>query len=286
MSITLSELLQSVVSEMGLLQVSTVTEGGSQTVIVDEDQELIHGMPDAWKGGTIFIIRDAGGSGAAPEGEFSVISAYNDNTGTFTFDALSSSVPSDSVYGYVSSEFPLQQMIVLANRGLRENLPMLPFYDRTTLETVADQREYTGAAVWQHPKPVSVEIETITNDTYRKGWRSIHNFSYEPPSTAGGQGTLILHDDWPSGRELRVGYYDYHEKLYAHDDYVDSRISRNVAKWSVVLAAWRWKRGQGGGVGWEDEINMARAELNEALKVTPIPRHNPPAGKIFVYTRS
>jgi hypothetical protein len=285
MSITLSELLQTVMAEMGLLQVSLAT-GGSDTTIVDDDQKLVHGMPDAWKNGTVFIVRDAGGNGASPEGRFATVTAYDDSTGTFTFASITDSVAAGDQYGFVSSEYPLQQLIVLANRGLRENVPKLPFYDRTTIETANDQREYSAAAVWQHPRPVSVEIETITNDSDRKGWQPIHNYLYEPASSAGGQGKIIFLDDWPSGRDIRVGYYDYQPSLYAYDDYVDSRIARNVAKWAVALTAWRWKRNQGGSVGYEDEINVAKAELKEALKQDPIPRINAPAGHIVTYTRS
>src|SRR3990167_4855959 len=117
MAFNLSELLQRMYRELGQLNLAKAT-GGSTTTVVDST--LSGKFSDGFMvDGALFIVRDAGGASAAPEGEFNRLSAYVDSTTTFTVDTAFTTAPaSGDLYGYASQLFPLQQAIQAANDGL------------------------------------------------------------------------------------------------------------------------------------------------------------------------
>src|SRR3990167_11523643 len=114
MAYTLSNLLRDSLSHIGILKYGLAT-GGSTTTVVDTNHEA--GEKDSdWKHGTAIILRDSGGAGAAPEGEFSRISAYAPNTSTFTLaSTLTASPASGDRYGIARPTFHHEELIELSN---------------------------------------------------------------------------------------------------------------------------------------------------------------------------
>jgi len=81
MTITLFELIRDVASHVGAL-VEGVATGGSTTTIIDT---VVRTEPDDyWNGGDALIIYDAGGAGAAPQGEIKRITDFVSSTSTIT----------------------------------------------------------------------------------------------------------------------------------------------------------------------------------------------------------
>src|SRR3990167_10690202 len=155
MAFTLSNLLQSMYKELGQLKLRRATGGGTTTVI---DTTLLGLLTDETpKDGTMFIVRDAVGASAAPEGEFARISSYVDLTTTFTVDAtLTAAVASGDTYGWASSRYPLDMMMQMEKDGLRA-LGDVPLVDITTLDTAASQTEYDYAVTWKRVEPYRVD---------------------------------------------------------------------------------------------------------------------------------
>ena len=169
MSYTLSTLLVDVYGELGQLTVSTAT-GGTTSTIVDSKQGDQHGDEDSimW---SAFIIEDAGGESAAPEGEMALVTSYTDSTGTFTSAASSWTVApaTGDIYAWANDFYPYYDTIRALNRGLKA-LGEIPLVDTTTLDVVAGQTEYTYATTWKRNPPFRVDLET-KEDTDDNQWR-------------------------------------------------------------------------------------------------------------------
>ena len=168
MAFTLSNMLQGVYKALGQLRVSTAT-GGSTTTIVDT-KRVGTANDDDFRNGVAFVVRDAGGASAAPEGEFNRISAYVDSTGTFTVDTAYTAAPaSGDTYAWANQQYPIYEMIQAMNDGLRL-LGDVPLVDTTTLDTAAAQTEYAAAVAWKRRRPYRIDIQGRTGDADDNQW--------------------------------------------------------------------------------------------------------------------
>src|SRR3990172_9136573 len=130
MQYTLSNLLQDIYTELGQLQAGAAS-GGSASTLEDAGLAGLH-ADNKWKGGALFVTQ---ARGAAPQGEFAAISAYDGASGVFSLAAsLSAAIEADDRYGVATAYYPLETMIALANSGLRA-LGDIPLVDYQTLIT-------------------------------------------------------------------------------------------------------------------------------------------------------
>jgi len=268
MAFTLSNLLVEAYKELGQLTVSTAT-GGSTSTVVDSKQAGIHG-DNSWKEGGVFILRDAGGASAAPEGEFKRCSAFTDSTGTFTVESVFTTSPaSGDTYGFVSEYYPLFTMMELANAALF-SLGDIPLVDTTTLTTVASQTEYTAAVAWKRRPPYRVDIQTITSDSNNNLWRTTHDWEYVP-ATAGSTGVIVFGEQPAIGRKLRIWYRDVHPMLTAYNSTIYEGFAPNVVQWAFTVKALEWQNARSGGSeGFLlDKMNKAEQKLAEARALQP-----------------
>lgn len=261
---TLSELLQGAYSELGMANISKAT-GGTTTTVVDTTLSGKY-RGSLWKDGAIFVVRDAGGANAAPEGEYERISAYVNNTTTFTVDsAFSAALASGDVYMYVDNTYPLQQMIQLANEGLR-SLDMLDLTDITTITMADEQKEYAGAVAWKRSKPLKIYRAT-DDDTNSYDWEEITDWDYDS-ADAGSTPLIIFKQQYPTTyTTVKIKYRDLHPKVFDYDDTIREEVHPEVAKWATVVKALRWRFGSEGG-GDEtviEQINEAKDALQRAL---------------------
>ena len=255
--------------ELGQLTVSTAT-GGSTTTVVDSKQVGIHG-DNSWKEGGIFIVRDAGGANAAPEGEFKRCSGYTDSTGTFTVESVFTVSPaSGDTFGFVSEYYPLFTMLELANSALYA-LGDIPLVDTTTLTTAAAQTEYAAAVAWKRRPPYRVDIQSITNDSNNNRWVTLHGWEYVP-ATAGSTGLIVFNDQPPTSRKLRIWYKDVHPTLTAYNSTLYEGWPPLLAHWAVVAKALEWQNARSGGseAFLLDKLNKSEQKLAEARALQPV----------------
>jgi hypothetical protein len=276
MAFTLSEVLQAMYRYLGQFNVTTAT-GGSTTTFVDSKQVGLH-RDNSWKDGACFVTRDAGGANAAPEGQFARCSTYVNTSGTFTVDtALTAAVASGDTFGFVSSYYPLYQMIQAVNDGLR-NLGDMPLVDTTTLDTIAGDTEYAAAVAWKRARPYRIDIQGRTGDSADNQWEETTDWEWVP-AAAGSAGRIIF-GHYPLGsRDIRVWYHDRHGVVNAYSDVINERLDPQLAVLAATQEALNWQnsRVQGADPFLLQLSNKCANELEMRLAKTPIqkPKRRP-----------
>jgi hypothetical protein len=270
MSFTLSDLLKEVYTELGQMQASSAT-GGGDDYLTDSKMANTSGKDDVWKNGAVFIIEDAGGAGDAPEGEYKLITAYDDTNGKFTVESNFSTQPaSGDLYGIVSEYYPLYTMIELANAGLR-GLGDIALVDTTTLDTASGQTEYTAALAWKRKTPLRIDYQGETGDEDDNQWIRVFDWEFVPASP-GSTGLIVFHSELPAGRDLRIWYLGIHPRLSAFDDEVAEVITPELAISSCVERALRWQNSRlgGGDPFLLQRWNDAKVELGRTIIRFPV----------------
>ncbi len=256
MALTLSDVLQAGYADLGQLNVSLAT-GGSTTTIVDSTQT--DGDDDAWKDGAAFIIRDAGGAAAAPEGQFNRVSAYVGATGTLTVDtAFTVAVAAGDTYGLVGSYYPLRQMIKAVNDALR-GLGDVDLTDTTTLDTASITTEYSAAVAWKRAKPFRVDVQTITGNSGDNEWRTYDSWEYVP-AVAGTAGKIIFPDFPFPSRDVRVWYKGPHPAVALYSDPIAEVFDPETVVQAFVAKALDWQNTRSQG---SDQFLLQRGQKAE-----------------------
>ena len=266
----LTNLLQNASKTLGAWNSSTAT-GGTTSTVVDSSQAGSKWKNNQWKDGVLFIVRTT--DGAAPQGEFNRISAYDNATYTFTVDTAFTAAPgAGDVYAFIDSEFNKTALIEFANDGLR-SLDMLDLTDITTISIASEQKEYAGAVDWKRSKPWKIERATST-DTNAYGWKEISDWDYN--SSAAGSTPLILfkqqyNTSYPT---VKIHYKDLHPAVTTYSSKIREEVHPEIATWATVVKALEWYSAANSG---QDDyvaqrLNDARTELDRAKVRHPIPR--------------
>jgi len=134
----LSNLLQKVYSDLGQTPKNYgqfVATGGSTTTFVNSGFGELESPPetDAFKNMIAFVVRDAGGVSASPEGKFKRITAYDDSTYTGTLEAtITDSIASgDRLMIATQNSFPVDQVIFCGN--IAPNSPNCAIFKKSRL---------------------------------------------------------------------------------------------------------------------------------------------------------
>jgi hypothetical protein len=200
---------------LGILRISTATGGGTTSIV---DTACTEGN-DIPNGGTAWIITDAGGASAAPEGEFAKISDYASSGTTFTIGTLTAAVASGDRYGYAGGRYPLDVLISAINSALRKT--RVPRWNTTSLDTVAGQSEYTLPAGIYRNNLLNVYVST-NDDSDDNGWARV-NFRVQGAAT-GSQHTLVIISKVDTGVDIALEYLAPHAAVYAATDAIDPII--------------------------------------------------------------
>ena len=235
---TLSQCLQETAQRLDVWNMSKVDATSTTTTVVDSKQQG-KWSNNLWKDGALFIVNDAGGASAAPEGEFNRISLFNNATFTFTVDTAFTAAPaSGDTYGFIDDTFPLLQLIEFVNTGLR-SLDMLDLTDITTITIAAEKKEYAGAVAWKRSKPWLIERATST-DTNAYGWKEINDWDYD--TSAAGSTPLILFKQQynTTNSTVKVHYRDLHPTIRTFSDKIREEVHPELAVAATVAKAVEW----------------------------------------------
>lgn len=203
-------------NKLAVLRTSTAT-GGSTTTMVDTKRTE---SDDAFKGGALWLITDADGASAAPEGEYSRISAWDLDTWTATFTDLTVAVASGDFYGISTGDFPLDVLISAINDELVKH--WIVRYDRTSLDVITGQSEYTLPAGIRQDNLLNVYEETDADSDDSKPVSL--SFSVQT-ATAGSQHLLILEStNVTPGYDLVLEYRTKLAPLYLATDVIDDSL--------------------------------------------------------------
>ena len=282
MAYYLTNLLQDMYSSLGQMDVTTAT-GGSTTTFVDTKLAGLYNDDDL-NGWTLFVIRDAGGLGASPEGQFTRITDYVASTTTSTIATLPTGIAAGDTIGYVKILYPLYTMIEVINRALR-SLGVIEYVDTASIVPVAGQTEYTLPAVMKYERPVRVSVNTNVSDRNDNQWYDILDYEIQY-SVPGENGKLIFKDPPPSGHLVRVVYRTVHPFLTAYNSPVSENIHPTLATAAAAEKALEWQNSRLSG---SDEFflqrwNDAKRHLMDAKQEYPI-RMSKPKPKVFGISR-
>ncbi len=233
---TLSNILRDSLVELGEFRENAAT-GGTTTTIVDSG---ISGSDTDYVGGTMLVTRDAGGLSAAPENEFAEVTSYTAATGTMT-GAASSFTAAPAVgdrYGVSTKKYPHFEMIRYINRALSQ-VGDVPLMD-TSITTAASQTEYAVPVALKRQPPYQVDLQTVTTDSNNNQWVEIDRGRWDyVPAVGGSTGLLIISDQLPTGRLLRIWYKGPHSAMRVYNDTIYEGIHEEWLIWETVYRALR-----------------------------------------------
>jgi hypothetical protein len=227
---------------LGVVNEGTAT-GGSTTTLIDT-VELTQ-ADDFWNLGTVWVTYDAAGAGAAPQGEYSVISDFTASSDTVALrSTLTAAIAAGDRYAIGRPRYPLSLLTSRINEVLRQ-IPIQKD-DITTVTIAAEQTEYSlPADVWDL-KEVWVQSSDDTNDTQPE---RIYDWTVKKSAT-GTANVLMLRRQFDTDTLLHLKYLTDHQVLRASTDKLDTTIHVNRVVYNAVVGCLLWRKAK---IGQLDE---------------------------------
>jgi len=271
MTYTLGQITHMVARELQILSDGIAT-GGTTSQIADTN--LRTEANDYWNKGCAWIWYDAGGAGAAPEYEFSVISDFATTGGIISLrNSLTAAVAAGDKYSVckkIADTTWLDMIIQKVNQALIELGP-IPQADTTTLTIAANQTEYSL------PITANMDIRRVslqqTIDADDNAWQEIFNW-YKIPATPGNSATLVLPWQEYAGYDLMLEYLDYHPEMQVATDVMSDHVPVERVVYPAALECARWRKEMTGWNRWDDligrlELKTGQAELRRPVNDMP-----------------
>lgn len=251
MTYTLSDLTYRLAVELGIVSEGTAT-GGSTTTTTDTT--LRTEANDYWNGGTLWVLKDAAGAGAAPQGEYARVSDFATTGGIITHAAVTSAVAVGDVYAVAKRTYPLVNLIQVINQAL-DDLGHLPNVDITSLTGATDQTEYT-LPVAANLDLRQVWLQRDNDDSNDNRWMLLHNW-YIQNTTIGSGDTLVFPYQLPTDYDLKLVYAANHTRLQAYGDKLHDSVPLRLVIYQAAAKALRW---------YKDKHRVSDDHLNEKIK--------------------
>ena len=187
MAYNLSQLLQDAYRSLGRTYSFVATGGSATSAICTNLKELYQeGDIDDY---ALFVSSTT--DNLTPEGKYAMVSAYLESSNTITIPTITDAIGAGDVITIADTQFPLQEMIALANLAL-QSLGDMVLID-TSITTVAGQSEYAIPVLLKRHKPIRIQYQQNTGDSDDNQWVTLNPGEYEIfPATAGVSGLLIF----------------------------------------------------------------------------------------------
>ncbi|MFA6271087.1 MAG: hypothetical protein WC657_07840 [Candidatus Paceibacterota bacterium] len=275
MTYTLFDLTYRVARELGLTQEGVATSGSTTTLI---DTVMRTEPDDYWNNGTVWVLRDAGGAGAAPEGEYATVSDFVSTTKTLTISALTAAIAGADRYACMTKHVPLHVIIQKINQAIMDLGPV-PYADITSITTAADQTEY-ALPVAAKRDLYQVWIQAIDDDANDNQWRHVPNWRVQEADP--GAAPRLIIPQYDAGYYLKLVYLADHPELQVATAVLSEYVPLERVIYPAVLACFEWRKQRTGWNAWDDQIDMYRQRV-EAVKVSK-PIHRPSRDFHYHYT--
>ena len=259
MTYTLFDLTYKVARELGLAKEGVAT-GGSTTSLVDT---LMRTEPDDyWNNGTVWVLRDAGGAEAAPEGEYAVITDFVQSTSTMTIQTLTAAIAGGDRYGCMMRYIPLDVIIQQINDALML-LGTIPYADKVSITIENNKTEYAlPIASKQDLREVWLQTNLdLTDNQYVK----LYNWKVEQ-ADPGAAPRLILPEQYTAGYALKLVYMANHPAMLVATATLSEFVPVERVIVPAVLGCYKWRKVQTGWNRWDDQIRHYEA-LVEQVKM-------------------
>lgn len=256
MTYTLSDLTYRVARELGLTQEGVAT-GGSTTTLVDTVMRTE--QDDYWNKGTVWVLRDAGGASAAPEGEYATISDFDNATATATISTLTAAIAGGDRYAISTKHVPMHILIQKINQAIQD-LGVVPYVDITTITTADNQTEYT-LPIAAKRNLLQVYIQTIDDDANDNRWMQIPNWSVQEADP--GAAPRLIIPQYASGYKVKLVYMANHPILQVATATLSEYVPVERVIIPAVLRCLEYRKMRTGWRQWDDEIKMYQDRVAE-----------------------
>jgi|SRR5688572_16668772 len=214
-----------------------VATGGSTTTIVDTVERVED--DDYWNGGTAWITYDAGGLGAAPQGEYSFISDFTASSDTVTLrSTLTAAVAANDRYAISNVRYPLHLLI----QKINEAFGVIEKTDTSTVVIAAEQTEYSLPADVLELKEVYIGA---TDDTDDNRWEKIYDW-YTQKSATGTANKIVFMRQHATDSAVKLVSLAYHSTLRASSDKLDDTIHWKKIVYNAAVACLLWRKAKVG----------------------------------------
>lgn len=208
---------------------------------------------DYFERGTIWVLRDAGGAGAVPEGEYRIIVNNTKATGKFgVSSAFTAATASGDRYALATRKFPLHEIIRAINETLQE--ARITTTDSTTITTAADQLEYTLPTAILG-EDIEVWFQNVTDDADANEWEPIHDWYIQETGT-GTAKKLVLRNQPIYTNKLKLVYQVPHPALYVYTDKLRESVDVNRITHRTAARLMEWRKKQ---------FNVTDPEVDEKI---------------------
>jgi hypothetical protein len=236
---TLFDLAYRVARELGYLFEGIAT-GGAVNNVTDTIFLLGSFEDDYFNAGSVFIIYDAGGLEAAPQGEWGRISDFVKATGVATIASnLTVAVAAGDRYAICNREYTLDTLIQNINAVLSEM--QIPYINTANVETESNITEYNlPADVLDQNIKVWIQRSTDMDNNL---WMEYHDW-YISETETGFPKQLIFHSLPPEPYEVKIEYYLSHPPLYTSTSKLAESLNINRVVAESALKCLSWKKAQ------------------------------------------
>lgn len=216
--------------------------GGSTSTIADTFLTSLGYQDDHFNGGTAFLIRDAGGASAAPQGESRLVSDFANTGGVVTVTPVFSAEPAaGDNYGVMANRFPKYQLISKVNESLQE-MGDIPTVDISSITTASADQEYAVPVAAKRDLR-QVWIARSTAAPYR--WEPIQQYTVEGAG-ANSVGNLLFPFQPPAGFLLKLVYMAPHPYVQADTDKISDFVGLDWLSLAASVKAATWRMQQAG----------------------------------------
>lgn len=237
MAKTLFDITYQLARALGVAHEGKAT-GGSTTTIADTSDRTE--ADDYWNGGTAWVLYDAGGLGAAPQGEYSVIQDFANSGGVITTrDTLTAAVAVGDRYAIAGVRYPLHLLI----QKINETFGVIEKTDTSTVTTANEQTEYSLPTDVLDLKRVYVQANLDDSDDNL--WEPIYDWETQKSAT-GTANKLVFKRQPASGYSVKLVYTTYHQVLRVAADKLDDSIHINKVVWNAAVGCLLWRKAKVG----------------------------------------
>lgn len=260
--LTLFDLTYKVARHLGIITEGVAT-GGSATTIVDNPYRSE--PDDYWLYGSAWIVYDAGGAGASPQGKFARISDSVSSTWTITIGTVTNAVAAGDRYA-LSRKFaattPWLDVIIQHVNGALAEMGSVPLADITSITTATDQTEYS-LPVAANQDLREVWLQTDNADANDNQWVRIYNYDIDYKTT-GTADLLILGLQPSSDYVVKVVYLAPHSQLFVATDQLNEHVPENLVVYPAVRDCFIHLKNYTNNDKWNDQIQLWTDRANQA----------------------
>lgn len=230
--------------------------------------------------GTMFVLS---ADGAAPEGQWSIISAYDDDSVFTVGEDLTPAVAEGDIIAWTGGSRNRLYELLRKINSIWSQIGTLDNVDTTSITTAANQKEYE---VPQEIKRgiLSVWLQMETDDSDANAWEKAHGW-YLEKSIPGDDGKLVFYSQPPAGRSLKIVYRDYHPDVWDPTDVISEDLDRELLIAAVIstIRESDYESSTGTARAKAQKANTAIKRLANALVKHAVSREN--ATSTTRYTR-